>query len=113
MASYKQACIHCGRLVDPDARACPGCGSRSPLAWRCPACRKEVSPQDRICSGCGRSLAVACPHCRQPTWVNDRCDRCGQSLLIQCGNRRCGELQFFDLARCTACGKKLEPGKSR
>jgi predicted RNA-binding Zn-ribbon protein involved in translation (DUF1610 family) len=111
VASYKKACIHCGRLVDPDARVCPGCGSRSPLAWRCPTCLKEVMPQDVVCNGCGRSLIVACPHCHQQTRTNERCDKCGQSLLIQCQNKRCGDLQFFDQTRCNACGKKLEPGK--
>jgi RNA polymerase subunit RPABC4/transcription elongation factor Spt4 len=111
MANYKKACIHCGRLVDIDARNCPSCGSRSPLAWRCPTCMKEVQPQDKVCSSCGRSLLIECPHCRQQTRTNDRCDRCGKSLLIKCQNKRCSELQFFDLLHCNACGKKLIAGK--
>ncbi len=111
MGSYKQACIHCGRLVDADARICPGCGSRSPLAHRCPSCRKEVRPGDAACSGCGRALYVDCPHCRQRTWAGERCEKCGKTLLIVCRNKRCGDAQFFDLARCNACGKKLVPGK--
>lgn len=111
MATYKTPCIHCGRMLDPDASACPGCGSRSPLAIRCPSCRKEVSPKDVLCSGCRRSLRVACPHCGQPTFAGDRCERCGKTLLILCQNKRCGDLQFFDLARCTSCGKKLKPGQ--
>ena len=111
MGTYKKACIHCGRLVDPDVKACPGCGSRSPLAYRCPSCRKEVQPGDAMCGGCARSLRVACPHCRQPTWAGEKCEKCGKGLLILCQNPRCGDLQFFDLARCTSCGKKLVPGK--
>ena len=108
MATYKRPCIHCGRLVDPDARICPGCGSRSPLAWRCPACRKEIQPADAVCGGCGRSLRVVCPACKQNTFAGERCERCGAGLLIQCANSRCGEMQFFDLPRCNACGKKLK-----
>lgn len=108
MATYKQACIHCGRLVEPDARICPGCGSRSPLGWRCPSCRAAISPGDFVCSGCGRSLRVACPSCKQQTFTGERCERCGASLLIQCANPRCGEMQFFDLPRCADCGKKLK-----
>lgn len=111
MAPYKKPCIHCGRLLDADARACPGCGSRSPLALRCPACLREIQGADMICSGCGRSLAVACPHCGQQTHARDRCERCGKNLLVLCPNRRCGELQFFDLSKCTACGKRLEPSQ--
>ena len=111
MASYKKPCIHCGRLVDADAQVCPGCGSRSPLAYRCPSCRKEIQPQDAVCSACSRSLQVDCPHCRQKTRAGERCDQCGKTLLIQCQNPRCGDLQFFDLTRCHSCGKKLEPGK--
>jgi len=111
MANYKRACIHCGRLVDADAKVCPGCGSRSPLVDRCPTCLKEVRPGDAACEGCGRSLRVACPHCRQTTRVDEKCEKCGKGLLIVCQNKRCSELQFFDLPRCTACGKKLEPGR--
>jgi hypothetical protein len=28
--------------------------------------------------------------------------------MIHCTNPRCGALQFFENAKCTACGKKIK-----
>ena len=94
MASYKQTCIHCGMLVDRDVRVCSACGSRSPFGYLCPSCLRPVY--------------VACPFCGKPTFVQERCEQCGQELLVRCGNKRCGAAQFFENTRCTACGKKIK-----
>lgn len=59
-------------------------------------------------AGCGRPLYVACPFCGKPTFVQERCEQCGQGLLVRCGNKRCGAAQFFENTRCTACGKKIK-----
>lgn len=112
MAFYKQPCIHCGMLVDRDARFCPSCGSRSPFGYLCPACLRAVNKGDMLCAGCGRPLYVVCPACGGRTFAQENCERCGGSLLIRCQNKRCGVMQFFDNDRCTACGAKIKrPGK--
>ena len=108
MASYKQTCIHCGTLIDRDVRFCPTCGSQSPFGYLCPSCLRPIAPGQPLCAGCGRPLYVSCPHCGEPTFVGERCDRCGQSLMVRCENKRCGALQFFLNQRCTVCGKKCK-----
>ena len=108
MATYKQPCIHCATLIDGDSRICQQCGSRSPFAYRCPTCLRETNKGQMLCSGCGRMLTVTCPTCAQPTFADERCDKCGAGLMIYCTNPRCGELQFFENIKCTACGKKIK-----
>jgi hypothetical protein len=62
-----------------------------------------------VCSGCGRPLATACPYCGGPTFVGaERCDACGQTLMVRCESKRCGEPQFFENAKCTVCGKSIK-----
>jgi RNA polymerase subunit RPABC4/transcription elongation factor Spt4 len=108
MATYKQPCVHCGMLIDRDARFCPNCASRSPFGYLCPTCLHPIEKGQRVCPGCGRSLYIECPHCSEQTFVDERCEICGKSLLVQCGNKRCGEMQFFQNTKCTACGKKIK-----
>jgi len=108
VASYKQPCIHCGMLIERDARVCVGCGSHSPFGYRCPTCLRSVQKGQPVCSQCGRSLMVTCPTCGRPTFTGERCDQCGAGLMIHCTNTRCGALQFFDTITCTACGKKIK-----
>jgi hypothetical protein len=108
MAFYKQPCIHCGELIDADARLCNRCGSRSPFADSCPSCLRVVQKSDNLCAGCGRPLYIPCPHCRGTTFVQDTCQRCGKSLMVQCENKRCLQPQFFQNIKCTACGKKIK-----
>jgi hypothetical protein len=69
---------------------------------------KPIEKGQAVCAGCGRSLTVICPTCQQTTFADERCDKCGAGLMIHCTNPRCGELQFFDLTKCTACGKKIK-----
>ncbi|MDR3305842.1 MAG: zinc ribbon domain-containing protein [Clostridiales Family XIII bacterium] len=110
MATYKQTCIHCGTLVERDARFCPTCGSHSPFAYLCPACRHEVEKGSQaICAGCGRALYITCPVCGGRTFVQEKCETCGARLTIHCPNKRCGMPQFFENEKCTACGKKIGP----
>ena len=111
MATYKQPCVHCGEFIDRDARLCPKCQSRSPFGYRCPTCLREIHKGDAVCSGCGRPLTVTCPTCGQPTFTDERCDKCGASMLINCTNTRCGDMQFFENENCTTCGKKIKRGK--
>ena len=107
MAFYKQPCIHCGMLLDRDARFCPKCASGSPFGYACPSCLRPIQRGEAICQGCGRPLYVPCPACGQVTFVQERCERCGSGLMVTCPNKRCGQLQFFQNTKCTACGKKL------
>ena len=107
MATYKQPCLHCGEFIDRDSRLCPKCASRSPFGYLCPTCLRSIEKDEVVCAGCGRSLYVVCPSCLGRTFVDERCEQCGAGLMIKCGNRRCGELQFFENTKCTACGKKL------
>ena len=111
MASYKQPCIHCGEFIERDARVCHKCYSRSPFGYHCPSCHREIERGQPVCSGCSRSLFVTCPTCGQQTFADERCERCGAGLMIRCTNQRCGELQFFENEKCTACGKKIKKQK--
>lgn len=108
MASYKQPCAHCGAFVERDSRFCPSCGSTSPFGYQCPSCLAPIAKGQNLCAKCGRALYVACPTCKGRTFVQDKCERCGASLLIKCGNPRCGANQFFENTKCTACGKKIK-----
>ena len=108
MASYNQPCVHCGEFVERDSRLCPKCGSRSPFGYQCPSCLREIVKGQPVCSQCGRSLTVICPTCTQLTFTDERCEHCDSSLLIQCANPRCGDMQFFENVKCTACGKKIK-----
>ncbi len=108
MAVYKVPCRHCGTLIARDSRFCPKCGSRAPFMDLCPTCLREVGREDAVCPGCGRPLYVACPNCGKQTFAGERCDVCGASLLKKCPNPLCGEMQFFENSRCTACGKSFK-----
>lgn len=79
-----------------------------PFGYLCPSCLRPVEKGQPLCAGCGRPLYVACPFCGKPTFVQERCEQCGQGLLVRCGNKRCGAAQFFENTRCTACGKKIK-----
>ena len=109
MATYKQNCIHCGTLIDRDARFCPTCGSRSPFGYLCPTCLHAISKGQMLCQGCGRQLYITCPVCGGRTFVQDRCEACGAGLLVRCKGKNCGEAQFFENDKCTACGRKIKP----
>ncbi len=112
MASYKKPCLHCGCYMEADSRFCPSCGSDSPFGYLCPACRRPVEKAQAVCAGCGRPLYIACPCCGERTFVQSRCERCGSSLQVRCGNPRCGAWQFYENTKCTACGKKLRYGEN-
>lgn len=109
MASYKQPCIHCGTYIEPDSRFCPSCQSGSPFGYLCPTCLRTIEKGQPICSACGRPLYVYCPTCGQRTFVQEKCEQCGGTLMVRCQNPRCGVLQFFENQKCTACGKKIKP----
>jgi len=109
MATYKKNCIHCGTLVDGDARFCPACGSQSPFIYQCPTCLHEIEKGQVRCSSCGRELYIVCPLCGGRTFVQEKCEVCGASLMIRCQAKNCGVLQFFENEKCTACGKKIKP----
>ena len=111
MATYKQPCIHCSEFIERDDRICKKCYSRSPFGYHCPTCLRSVEKNQSLCSGCGRSLFVTCLTCKQQTFADGRCGICGSGLMIYCENPRCGELQFFDNVKCTACGKKIKFNK--
>ncbi len=108
MAFYKQPCIHCGTLIDSDARFCVSCGSFSPFGYLCPECSRPVNKGEPICSGCGRQLYTLCPFCGGRTFVQEKCERCGRGLMVKCANKRCGAFQFFENTKCSACGKKIK-----
>ena len=60
-----------------------------------------------------RQLYVICPICRGRTFVQEQCEECGGRLMIQCHNKRCQALQFFQNQKCTVCGKKLKASSGR
>jgi predicted nucleic acid-binding Zn ribbon protein len=96
-------------MVERDAHNCPKCASRSPFGYHCPTCLKPIERGNAVCSGCGRPLVTTCPFCGGQTFVGcERCDACGQTLMIRCESKRCGELQFFENAKCTVCGKPIK-----
>jgi hypothetical protein len=102
----KQLCILCGQLIDRDARFCPA-GQPESIGY-CVSDLNEAIVKDtsHLCR-CAANLRPL-PHCGQPTFVQDRCERCDQTLMVACSNRRCGVWQFFQNATCTACGKKIK-----
>jgi hypothetical protein len=52
---------------------------------------------------------TTCPYCGGRTFVGaERCDACGQTLLIRCESKRCGQFQFFENIKCTVCGKPIK-----
>jgi len=108
VATYKKPCIHCGAMVEGDARYCYACGSQSPFGYNCPYCLQRIGKEQACCSSCGRALYIACPYCNGRTFVQTACETCGRSLLITCPNRRCQQPQFFQANKCTACGKKIK-----
>jgi predicted amidophosphoribosyltransferase len=107
MASYKQPCIHCSTYIDRDSRFCPSCQSGSPFGYLCPACLRPIQKDQSLCSGCGRPLYITCPACGKSTFVQEKCEQCGGTLMVNCQNPRCGVQQFFENKKCTACGKKI------
>lgn len=111
MASYKQACIQCGALIERDSRYCLSCGSMNAFGYHCPTCMKEIQKGQQLCSDCGRGLYVTCPRCGGKTFAQDKCEICGGSLMIRCQNSRCDAPQFFENTKCTACGKKIKRRK--
>lgn len=108
MASYNQTCIHCNTLIDRDARFCPTCASQSPFGYSCPTCLHPIEKNQMVCSSCGRPLYITCPSCKVQTFVQEKCDCCGVSLMVRCTNKNCGVLQFFENKKCTACGRKIK-----
>lgn len=113
MSTYNKPCIHCGERIDGDSKYCAKCGSRTPFGFICPNCLKPIERGNLLCSGCGRKLTVNCPLCKAETFVGSgKCEACGRSLLVKCENKRCGELQFFELTKCTVCGKAIKKGES-
>lgn len=108
MATYRQSCIHCGALIDRDAKFCPACRSMSPFGYHCPTCLRPIQTDEAVCPGCGRSLYTHCPACAKQTFVRERCSACGASLMLACQNPRCQALQFFENTKCNACGKKIK-----
>ncbi|MCL1917768.1 MAG: hypothetical protein FWG14_05565 [Peptococcaceae bacterium] len=107
MATYKQPCLHCGAMIERDSRICPQCHSLSPYGYRCPTCLRTIQKGQQVCSGCRRTLYVPCPTCKNMTFTGERCDFCGQGLMVHCTDSRCGNLQFFENMYCTDCGKKI------
>ena len=81
------------------------------FGYACPTCLRPIEKNQQVCSGCGRSLFVTCPACGKQTFVDERCQVCGAGLMIQCQNPRCGQMQFFQNEKCTACGKKFKNKK--
>lgn len=108
MATYKQPCLHCRTFIERDSRFCPACGSGSPFGYICPTCRSPIGKEQKVCSSCGRQLRVICPYCGKETFVGEECEHCKGSLMKICPNPRCGERQFFQNVKCTACGKRLD-----
>lgn len=108
MTSYVKQCIHCGEMISKDAKYCPKCKSRNPFIIRCPEYFREVTKDQKECSCCGRKLIVKCPFCGEMSFVLDQCEKCGTCFLIECFNKRCGEMVFFQNEYCTMCGRRLK-----
>ena len=108
MSSDKKPCIQCGAMVEGTANFCAGCGSNHPFNYLCPTCKNEITKDMTRCSDCGRFTQVACPSCGAPTFVGkDNCEQCGATLMVECPNSRCGNNEFFENDKCSACGTKM------
>lgn len=113
MAGYDKPCIGCGSFIGYDSHFCPVCGRQSPFYDACPSCGAEIKRAWQRCASCGRELHIVCPHCGQPTFVGEKCDKCGQSLMVRCSNKLCQGMQFFQNEKCTLCGKKIKDKNRR
>ena len=114
MATYKQPCIHCGKMIERDSRICSKCASHSPFGYHCPACLKKIERGNLVCSGCGNNLMTVCFFCNGPTFAgSEKCDTCGRSVMIRCESKRCANLQFFENTKCTVCGKPIKKAKKQ
>jgi len=108
MATYKKHCIYCSKLIPGDAQSCPYCAHEDPFCMRCPRCRNPVEKGWKVCSGCGLQLISVCTACGKETPTAKTCAHCGAPVLVQCPNRKCGEVQILMLGgNCVACGKPL------
>jgi RNA polymerase subunit RPABC4/transcription elongation factor Spt4 len=108
MATYKKACAKCGELIPGDAQFCPVCESQDPFHTRCPKCRQPIEESWKICSSCGIRLRTECVVCGKETPLAPKCAFCGAPVLVQCGNKKCNEMQILTSAnRCVKCGKSL------
>lgn len=108
MATYKKHCIHCGKLIPGDAQTCPFCVSGDPFVLRCPRCRNPVEKGWKVCSGCGIRLQAICFSCGKETPAAKTCVHCGGPVLVQCPNRKCGEVQILTAGgKCGSCAKPL------
>jgi hypothetical protein len=106
--------MRCGKLIPRDSAFCGECGYRSPFGFHCPACLKPIEKSGVACPSCGKPLYSPCPECKNPTFIGEEvCEHCNTPLLVKCTNPRCGQMQFFENERCTACGKKIKIKKIR
>jgi RNA polymerase subunit RPABC4/transcription elongation factor Spt4 len=76
------ACAGCGMGLQPQWKACPGCGQPArPALPRCHGCGGEVQPNWKACPACGTGLSSGPKACRacgnqvQPNWK--ACPDCG------------------------------------
>jgi predicted amidophosphoribosyltransferase len=114
MATYKQPCIKCGEMLEKDSRFCGKCGSNAPFGHLCPFCLRPANRDYTKCPGCGQLMMTTCPLCKGQTFRgNESCDKCGKSLMIKCMDKRCGVLQYFEVTKCTACGKAIKKGSEQ
>ncbi len=116
MVGYKIPCRYCEALVEKNAGMCPECGRVNPAGpTRCPVCRNPVRKQHVNCSHCGLSLKIACPKCKEETFLGDYCQHCDHRLVMVCPNPKCGVEQPLGRDICHACQKPLtdstQPGR--
>ena len=52
-------CLSCDRLIEPDSRFCPGCGT--PVIAPCAACGAELTADARFCASCGAATGGSRP----------------------------------------------------
>lgn len=84
-------CPSCGGASDPEARACPFCGTHL-AAVRCPACATLHFAGALLCTRCGVKLREE----RQGATSERRCPRCTTPLL----DVRADALSLDECARC-------------
>ncbi len=104
-------CSGCGRIANPGAEFCGGCGS--PLPRRCAECGHANPADNLFCEGCGQRLTRAASGPPAPAVVATPPPVAPVAVAERAGERRYLTVMFCDLVGSTALSASLDPEDMR